>query len=111
MEIWPACGWQSCAPQRGHGDGARHPRTHHARRELMMIRGGNASKSLLAGVVRLALLLSLVVVSGSGVRADPVLTHVNVYVANANNNTVSVIEAATNTITTTVPVGPAPVAL
>jgi hypothetical protein len=36
----------------------------------MMIRGGN--------VVRLAFLLSLVVVSGSGVQADPVLTHVNV---------------------------------
>jgi DNA-binding beta-propeller fold protein YncE len=58
------------------------------------MRGGNASKSLFAGVVRLALLLSLVVVSGSGVRADPVLTHVNVYVANSGNNTVSVIAAA-----------------
>lgn len=36
---------------------------------------------------------------------------INAYVANANDNTVSVIDTATNTVTATVPVGRAPVSL
>jgi YVTN family beta-propeller protein len=49
--------------------------------------------------------------TASEFQADSVQAQVNAYVANANNNTVAVIDTASNTITATVPVGQGPVSL
>lgn len=77
----------------------------------MKFRENNVSRWVLIGAVRLAALALLVMVLGSGARADSAQAHINAYVANANNNTVAVIDTASNTIVATVPVGRAPVAV
>jgi YVTN family beta-propeller protein len=88
----------------------------------MDIRENGMSRKIPAEIRRLSALTLLVTALGSGactpsvntaykVQADTVQPQINVYVANANNNTVSVIDAASNTITTTIPVGSAPVSL
>src|SRR6185436_19794490 len=47
---------------------------------------------------RLTALALLVMALGSGARADSVQAQINAYVTNANNNTVAVIDTASNTI-------------
>ncbi len=65
------------------------------------------SKLFLGAAIRVVMLALFLVVFG----ASAALAQNKVYVTNSNNNTVSVIDAATNTITATVPVGSAPVAI
>jgi YVTN family beta-propeller protein len=88
----------------------------------MIIRRRNMVRMAFAGAFQLSALALLVTVLGSGacsssmgtasaVQADSTQAQVNVYVANANNNTVAVIDTASNTITATIPVGSAPVSL
>lgn len=82
----------------------------------------NVARMVFAGAFRRPALALLVTALGSGAcsssmdtasefQADSVQAQVNAYVANANNNTVSVIDTANNTITATIPVGRAPVSL
>ena len=77
----------------------------------MSVHRRNMPRSILAGGVRLTLLAVLVMARGSGARADPAQAQINAYVADANNNTVTVIDTASNTIAATVPVGRSPVAV
>src|ERR1041384_5178788 len=82
----------------------------------------NVVRMVFAGAFQLSALALLVTALGStacssslgtasAVQADSTQAQVNVYVANANNNTVAVIDTASNTITATIPVGSAPVSL
>jgi YVTN family beta-propeller protein len=75
------------------------------------VRRKNVRRMVFAGIFQLSALTLLMTAFDSGVQADPAQAHVSAYVANANNNTVSVIDTASNTITATIPVGAAPVSL
>src|SRR5262245_56972643 len=88
----------------------------------MSIREKKKTRSIISGTFPLAALALLVMAFGSGAcsssigtssesQADSVQTQVNAYVANENNNTISVIDTATNTITATIPVGSIPISL
>ena len=48
---------------------------------------------------------------GRRAQSDPVQVHVQAYVANSSANHVAVIDTVTNTVTATIPVGPAPVSV
>ncbi len=87
----------------------------------MSVRSKNVTTRVFAGAFRLSALALLVMALGSGACSPSIGTssatqadsaaQVNAYVANENNNTVSVIDTATNTITATIPVGSIPIAL
>lgn len=88
----------------------------------MIIRRRNVVRMVFAGAFQLSALALLVTALGSSacsssmgtaseVQADTAQAQINAYVADATNNTVSVIDTASNTITTTIPVGSGPVSL
>ena len=82
----------------------------------MRFRSKNVAIRALTRDFRLSALALLVTALGAGAcsssmstastsQADTVQAQVNAYVANENNNTVSVIDTASNKITATIPVG------
>ena len=86
----------------------------------MSVRRQNVTRRLFAGAFRLSALALLGAALGAGAcsssagtasRPQAVSVQINAYVANENNNTVSVIDTASNTITTTIPVGSIPISL
>jgi YVTN family beta-propeller protein len=88
----------------------------------MSVHRTKVARTVFARMSRRPALALLVAALGSGacspststayeLQADSVQTRVNAYVANANNNTVSVIDTASNAITATIPVGPGPISV
>lgn len=63
-----------------------------------------SSRPVFGAAIRNAMLALFLVVFG----ASPVFAQTRAYVANFNDNTVSVIDSATNTVVATVPVGTNP---